>query len=291
MILTLIWTVLMIRMINNRRLIRIIVATVLASLLLQGCGKANPESTEAVDSSAEQNSVAKNETDVVTDAESQTEKLSEEGERNTALESPALEMTPDIGTLQSENEDVIGWLRIPGTSIDYPILQSWEEDDYYATRNSDKKPDSKGALYIEMANMANMCDFNTVIHGSTGENGLFSELINFENPDFFEANEEFKIFIEDNELTYEIWAVLERDNSSLIRTYDFSYISGCKDFLEDVYDAKVMGKQIRSGWGDVNEYNFLVTLTADNPESEKQLIVIGALIEDKAGTIDRAVME
>ena len=198
---------------------------------------------------------------------------------------------PDIASLQSANEDVIGWLTVPGTSIDYPILQSWEEDDYYASRNADKEPDSRGALHIEMANMANMCDFNTVIHGSAGEDGLFGELVNFENPDFFEANEEFKIYLDGNELTYEIWAVLERDNTSLIRTYDFSYISGCKEFLSDVYDKKVMGKQIRGGWGDVDEYNFLVTLTADDPKADKQLVVIGALIEDKAGTIDRAVME
>lgn len=202
----------------------------------------------------------------------------------------ALDGNVDFAALQAENEDVIAWLQVPGTNIDYPILQSWEEDDYYATRNAHKQDDKAGALYIEMANMPNMCDFNTVIHGN-GTEGLFGELVNYTNPDFFGENEEFYIYLDGNVLKYEIWAAFERDNTSLIRDYDFSYIEGCKDFLNDVYNSKIMGKQIREGWEDVSEYHFLVTLTVDNPDSDKQLVVIGALVYDAAGTIDRMILE
>lgn len=190
-----------------------------------------------------------------------------------------------------QNEDVIALLSVEGTDIEGPVLQSWEEDDYYASHNDQKQLDSNGAMYIEMANMANMCDFNTVIHGSGGEDGIFGELIYFENPDFFEKHEEFVVYLPDNKLTYEIWAVFERDNTSLIREYDFTYQSGCRQFLDDVYGDKVMGKQIRGGWGDANENMFMVTLTVDNPDSDKQLVVIGALVDDEAGTIDRIVSE
>jgi len=196
-----------------------------------------------------------------------------------------------LAGMMSSNEDVFAWITVDGTNIDGPVLQSWEEDDYYASHNDQKRLDSNGAMYIEMANMANMCDFNTVIHGSGGEQGIFAELVNFENPDFFEKHEEFVIYLPDNKLTYEIWAVFERDNTSLIREYDFTYQSGCRQFLDDVYGDKVMGKQIRGGWGDVNENMFMVTLTVDNPDSDKQLVVIGALVDDEAGTIDRIVSE
>lgn len=282
-ILILIWIVLKTRMTSSKKnnLIRILMLIATVSVMLMGCGTNADDLTKNESAQSEGNSVDTESDDI--------EQLQATDNDNGSLD--AVEESVDIAELQNRNSDVVGWLRIPGTSIDYPILQSWEEDDYYVSKNWEKQSDSKGALYIEMANMPNMCDFNTVIHGSAGEDGLFGELVNFENPDFFEANEEFKIFLDGNELTYEIWAVTERDNTSLIRSYDFSYISGCREFLNDIYDKKVMGKQIRGGWGDVDEYNFLVTLTADNPESDKQLIVIGALIEDKAGTIDRAVME
>lgn len=202
-----------------------------------------------------------------------------------------LDIRNKLNDVMASNEDAFAWITVDGTDINGPVFQSWEEDDYYASHNRLSQSDGTGEMYIEMANIIDMCDFNTVIHGSGGENGIFSELINFENPDFFEANEEFTIYLADNKLKYEIWAVLERDNTSLIRDYDFTYKSGCKAFLDDVYGNKVMGKHIRGGWGDANENMFMVTLTVDNPDSDKQLIVIGALVEDEMGTINRAVME
>lgn len=210
---------------------------------------------------------------------------------DSAMQEPIADKKSVLKEYIASNEDVFAWITVDGTSIDGPVLQSWEEDDYYASHNDQKQLDGNGAMYIEMANMTNMCDFNTVVHGSGGTNGLFGELVNFENPDFFEANEEFTIYLPDNKLTYEIWAVFERDNTSLIREYDFSYQSGCKQFLDDVYGEKVMGKQIRGGWGDANENMFMVTLTVDNPDSDRQLVVIGALVDDEMGTIDRIVSE
>ncbi|MCR5798816.1 MAG: class B sortase [Lachnospiraceae bacterium] len=197
----------------------------------------------------------------------------------------------DIPALAAENEEIFGWLTVPGTDIDCPILQSAIADDFYMTHNSKKEADESGALYIEMANMTNMCDFNTVIHGNGGEKGLFRELVNFENPDFFDENETFYIYIDGDVLTYEIWGCMERDNTSLIRTYDFTYASGCRQFMEDVYESKIVGKQIRNGWEQLSEYNFMVTLTIDDPDSDRQLVVYGTLIEDPAGIIDRVIEE
>ena len=52
-----------------------------------------------------------------------------------------------------------------------------------------------------------------------------------------------------------------------------------------------MGKQIRDGWYDLDEYRFIVTLTIDDPASNDQLVVMGALVDDAAGTIDRQVID
>ena len=139
-----------------------------------------------------------------------------------------------------------------------------------------------------------MCDFNTVLHGKTGaeENGLFADLYRFANPDFFEDHEKLYIYLDGNVLTYEIFAAYERENTSLIRTYDFTYMAGCQQFLDDLYGVREMGRNIRDGWDDLTPYHFLITLTTqkeDNPD--RQFVVIAALIDDAAGTIDRVVTE
>lgn len=198
----------------------------------------------------------------------------------------------DFITLKKENPEVFAWLYIPGTNIDEPVLQSEEKDSYYENHDKYKNESEEGAIYTEMANMKSMCDFNTVLHGKGGEDGLFSELYQFSNPEFFNTHEKIYLYLEDNLLTYEVFAAFERDNTSLIRTYDFTYASGCQKFLDDMYSSREMGKNIRKGWEDVTPYHFLITLTttsAANPD--KQYVIIAALVGDAAGTIDRVVVE
>ena len=121
---------------------------------------------------------------------------------------------------------------------------------------------------------------------------LFAELYQFSDPDYFDSHEQMYLYLEDNVLTYEIFAAYERENNSLIRTYDFTYLSGCDQFLKDMYGIRSMNMMIRSGWEDVTPYHFLVTLTTSRgKDSDSQFVVLAALIEDPAGTIDRAVME
>lgn len=215
------------------------------------------------------------------------------GEYSRIADESARDAQVDFDALKAENPEIFAWLYIPETSIDVPVLQSGESDDYYETHNVMKEEDDGGALYIEAANLTSMCDFNTVIHGRTGEDGesgIFADLHRFADPDYFDSHEQMYLYLEDNVLTYEIFAAYERENTSLIRTYDFTWISGCEQFLKDMYNTRSMNMMIRSGWEDVTPYHFLVTLTTcrgDNPE--KQFVVLAALIEDPAGTIDRAV--
>lgn len=200
----------------------------------------------------------------------------------------------DVTALKEENPDIFAWIHIPDTQIDYPVLQSEEADDFYESHNAYGKEDDAGAVYIELANLTSMCDFNTVLHGKTGtnENGLFADLYRFSDPYFFEEHEKVYLYLDGNVLTYEIFAAYERENTSLIRTYDFTYTAGCRQFLDDLYGVREMNKNLREGWDDLTPYHFLITLTTQKEDNaEKQFIVVAALIDDAAGTIDRVVTD
>lgn len=223
--------------------------------------------------------------------DSETDAEEDEDGIGLALES-AKDAEVNFAALKEENPDVFAWLYIPGTDIDLPVLQSDEKDTYYETHDKYKNDSDIGAVYTELANLKNMCDFNTVLNGKGGENGLFTELYQFSDPEFFNSHEKVYLYLEDNLLTYEVFAAFERDNTSLIRTYDFTYISGCQKFLDDMYASREMGKIIREGWEDVTPYHFLITLTTTSPSNpDKQYVVIAALVGDAAGKIDRVVVE
>lgn len=277
-----------------------LLAVALAAVSVTGCAGSRPESA------AEDNIVEEETADTVESGEAggsgidsmPLEETAPEKTKETAsaiLRESAQDAQVDFRALKEENPEIFAWIYIPDTSIDAPVAQSGESDEYYASHNITKENDENGALYIEAANLTSMCDFNTVIHGNTaedGESGLFAELYQFSDPDYFDSHEQMYLYLEDNVLTYEIFAAYERENNSLIRTYDFTYLSGCDQFLKDMYSIRSMNMMIRSGWEDVTPYHFLVTLTTSRgKDSDSQFVVLAALIEDPAGTIDRAVME
>lgn len=277
-----------------------LLAVALAAASVTGCAGSRPESAAEENIMEEETagSVEPGEAGGIGIGSMTLEETAPEETKETAsaiLRESAQDAQVDFRALKEENPEIFAWIYIPDTSIDAPVAQSGESDEYYASHNITKENDENGALYIEAANLTSMCDFNTVIHGNTaedGESGLFAELYQFSDPDYFDSHEQMYLYLEDNVLTYEIFAAYERENNSLIRTYDFTYLSGCDQFLKDMYGIRSMNMMIRSGWEDVTPYHFLVTLTTSRgKDSDSQFVVLAALIEDPAGTIDRAVME
>lgn len=199
----------------------------------------------------------------------------------------------DFEAIRQENPDIFAWLYLPGTDIDYPILQSPVSDDYYKTHTADGKAGDAGALYTEMANLMNMCDFNTIIHGKDREEGdIFHDLHLFENPDFFAGQELFYIYLPDNVLTYEIIIACYDEESDILRRYDYTTYEGCENYIRQLYGIRDMGKNQREGWKELTPLHFLVTLNGSVREEEQsQYIVTGVLAADAAGKIDRVILD
>ena len=211
------------------------------------------------------------------------------GEGGTMGESAA-DLSVNIPDLVAQNEDIFGWLYIPGTGVDYPILQRVDGDDnWYLVHDCTGAENGSGALFIEAGNLYDMCDFNTVIHGYGGKGGMFQELRNFSDRKYFDKHGQFYIIIDGNALTYEIWTAYERDDTSILRSYDLTEEEGCNAYLEDMKTEMANGALVREGWEDgVSADTFLVTLTAmDNDHPGRQFVVQGCLIGDQAGTIAR----
>lgn len=271
-------------------------AGVFGMLLLAGCsGDSEGQAASGRTGNLNEESVGEADSNLTQEADSSFRQEETEGGgqagKGIARES-AKDTAVDFEALKAENPDIFAWLYLPDTDIDHPVLQSEEADDYYESHDAFGAVNKTGALYTELANLKNMCDFNTVIHGKVQEGNAFADLYRFTDPDFFEDHEKLYLYLDGNLLTYEIFAAYERENTSLIRTYDFTYIAGCEQFLNDMYSARKMGKNLREGWEEVTPYHFLLTLTAESPsDSEKQLVVLAALIGDAAGTIDRVVAE
>ena len=88
------------------------------------------------------------------------------------------------GALFEQNEDFIGWIKIDGTKIDYPVMQSPNSPDYYLKHSFEKAYSDYGVPYIDEACATGISN-NLIIYGHHMKNGtMFSDLCNYIDADF-----------------------------------------------------------------------------------------------------------
>lgn len=248
--------------------------------ILTGCGSSNTDNGENTAGTEEQTSAGA------------SESTPEAEENRTGLQfETAKDGRIDFTVLQEENPEIWGWLYIPGTDIDRPLLQSATSDAYYQDHTADGQEGETGALYIEIPNQINLCDFNTVIHGKDQKEGdLFYELHKFEEPDFFNEHEALYIYTPDNVYTYSIYAAYYDEGSDILRRYDYTTYQGCNAYLADYYDRRDMTMNKRDGWEDLTAGHFLLTLDG-TITGDRQFVVMAGLVNAGVANMDRMIFD
>ena len=108
---------------------------------------------------------------------------------------PTNEETKSFEDLRAMNNDVIGWLTIYDTTIDYPVLRSPNSNDDYLSKNAEGEWEGSGSLFLDHHNKADFSDFNTIIFGHhMAGPAMFGEIDEFLNKDYFEKHEYANLF-------------------------------------------------------------------------------------------------
>ena len=94
----------------------------------------------------------------------------------------------DYESLYAENKDVIGWLKIDGTSIDYVVMQAPDEVEKYIHTDFYGRPSYRGCLYVDED-----CDVlrsdNIIIYGHHMKDGsMFGDLIDYTDESFYRSH-------------------------------------------------------------------------------------------------------
>lgn len=116
--------------------------------------------------------------------------------------------------LQSRNPDMVGWIRIEGTRIDYPVMQTPDEPDYYLHRDFNKEKSSYGIPY-----MAEFCRYeepgtNLLIYGHHMRNGaMFAALDGYTEEAYYREHPFIQFDTVDRAGSYEIAAAVRIDAS------------------------------------------------------------------------------
>lgn len=86
----------------------------------------------------------------------------------------------DFAALKDINPDIVGWIYIPGTQVNYPVLCHPEDNAYYLSHSYNKKESKPGAIYIYHESSDDFTDAHTIIFGHNMASGqMFGELSNY----------------------------------------------------------------------------------------------------------------
>ena len=91
-------------------------------------------------------------------------------------------------TLYEQNEDLVGWISIKGTAVNYPVMQSVDRPDFYLKHGFDRQYSRYGVPYLDEACATGLSN-NLVIYGHNMKNGtMFHDLLNYTSEDFRKEN-------------------------------------------------------------------------------------------------------
>ena len=158
----------------------------------------------------------------------------------------------DINNLKQENEDIIGWIQIDNTLIDYPVLQA-TDNNYYLTRNYKKEKSKYGSIFAKSECDIKNNNSNVIIYGhNMKDEQMFNTLLKYENKNFYDEHKEIKIATESEESKYSIISVFKsrvfyQDEKDVFRYYNYTkfdneeeyntFIKKCKEI--QLYDTGV----------------------------------------------------
>lgn len=137
----------------------------------------------------------------------------------------------DLNALRQANPDVIGWILLPDTDINYPIMQG-TDNDFYLNHTWLGQPNAMGSIFMEHRNLPDFTQFNTILYGHNMISGsMFSDLRHYTGASFHRDHPYVYIVTDEGVLRYEIFSAYQADLGSTTYGLSFRQEETKKEFL------------------------------------------------------------
>ncbi len=188
----------------------------------------------------------------------------------------------DFTSLMQQNPDTIGWIRVPDTNIDYPIVQS-PDNQYYLHKSFDRKDSVYGTIYLDADSKADFRGWNNPIYGHHMKDGsMFKDVVKFKDPAFFETHRYFEIYTPERVIHLKTLACYYSDSSGIVRKTAFqsqaSFDQWVRERLEPCAFAQIPEASLDS---------MFVLVTCSYEQNDARTLLFAAEV-DESGKFLRA---
>ena len=189
-----------------------------------------------------------------------------------------------IKELQKENQEIMGWLEIEDTNINYPICQT-NNNDFYLTHNYKKEKSSSGSLFLDKDfDMVNGSS-NYLIYGHRNKQGLmFEDLMKYAKEDFYKQHTKIRFTTNTDDSIYEIISVFYsrvyyKSEKDVFRYYYFVNAENEQEYNNFVNNAKkvsIYDTEVTAEYGD----QLLTLSTCEYSQEDGRFVVVAKKVNN-----------
>ena len=187
-----------------------------------------------------------------------------------------------FNSLLEINKDTVGWLKLNNTNIDYPVVQS-SDNEYYLNNDYYQNKNYNGWIFADYRNNMEDLDQNTIIYGHNKyfNNTMFGPLNEVIDSDYLDNLDNLIISFNNlyNEMNWKIFSVYKINNTNDYLTTSFSSQASFKRFLNIITK-----RSIRNFHTDVTQEDKILTLSTC-VDSNRRLVIHAVLINDDSNEI------
>lgn len=190
------------------------------------------------------------------------------------IKTPFIEVNFD--KLLKKNKDTVAWIQVPGTNVNYPVVQT-SNNRYYLTHAMNGKQNNAGWIFGDYRNDFTNLDHNTIIYGhSRWNNTMFGSLRNIMTTDWQKNKENHivKLSTPTENMIFQVFSVYEIVAESYYITNTFSDTESFSTFLNTLKDRSVYDFS-----ASVNENDKILTLSTCRADDEWRIVLHAKLIK------------
>lgn len=177
--------------------------------------------------------------------------------------------------LREINPEIVGWILIPGTRINYPVVQT-TDNEFYLAHLADKTPSDVGAIFLDYENEQGITGWNNMIYGHNLLDGsMFAGLKRYQDKDYFDAHKKIVLATPDKTYTLEVVAALVCDDKDEVRRLGFTNKADYEAYVQMLLEYAVLNEL---GEGEIPE-NLYCFATCTDTNYAKRTVVCATLAD------------
>ena len=188
---------------------------------------------------------------------------------------------PEYQELYLQNNDMVGWIKVEDTKINYPIMQSKDNPNFYLKHGFDKSYTDYGCPYVQESCDMELPSDNIIIYGHHMNDGsIFAGLMKYKDKNFWEKHKTVSFDTLTDRQTYEVIAVFKTvvytDSPDSFKYYHFVNAKTAEDFtayVEKCKELSLYDTGVTAEYGD----KLLTLSTCEYSRTNGRLVVVAKL--------------